>query len=398
MAKYSVFTPGYDPTADATAITRANLLKMVNEGGFVAPIGGVIQAERTALPNVALYPELAYFLVSVLDSGVESGELFFYNGTNWEQIKFGLGSIDGAALINGSVTLDKLSAVGYTAKWVLRIKPDGTGIEAVAIGTILENGSVPIPALAAAAGQHYLLKANASGVYESVYFATGLGAAFNVLTPATEITGVAVDKLIVLRNSDGQLQTFTIARLLEQVLEQFSAITETASGDKVLVLDDSADPNEKVKSVDIGNLLPVTGTAGTYVSPASVTLSRDGRVTAITPGGTQGPIGAYISALTDIPAAGVAVPFTHALNRRPVFVDPCFECTTAEHGYSIGDQIPLGYVFVGSFGFTGFTVSQNEDFVTIVRSAAGTFEIYHATTGVRSAVTEANWKLRCKAW
>jgi hypothetical protein len=348
MAKYNILTEGYDPTSDAAAITRSNLLAMIHEAEFAEGVGGVIDATIGTLPNVALYPRLASFIASLSESGVRTGKLRVWNGTSWVPLDFEIGSINGNVLIDGTVDLSKLSLSGGAAKYLLRINSAGDGLEYVPLSTVLENGSVPLAALATAAGQHYLLASDGTGIFTSGTMASKLGAGLKALTPVELFTSISADKIAYVDETSGIIKVMTIRRFFEQLADQLTELTTTNTADRIIIYDESADGGDKTKVVEIGNLLPDVITAGTTTRPESITVNAKGQVTAVVAGSgdTFTKVGPLQSALPTAPGDAGKITFDTNFGAEPSFVDFRLICTSTDAtlGYAIGEIISLSAV------------------------------------------------------
>ncbi|TIM06657.1 hypothetical protein [Mesorhizobium sp.] len=94
--------------------------------------------------------------------------------------------------------------------------------------------------------------------------------------------------------------------------------------------------------------------------------------------------------------SGGSLTLAHGLGVKPKLYLAVLQCTTAEHGYSIGDEVPA------------LTIASNSRGVSIVPDAtnlnirygnfATAFEILNKTTGAGDAATNANWRLVVRAW
>jgi hypothetical protein len=108
----------------------------------------------------------------------------------------------------------------------------------------------------------------------------------------------------------------------------------------------------------------------------------------------------YESAAQTITAAG-SLTLAHGLGGTPTLVQGVIECTTAEHGYSIGDQLILG-----TFGESETTNSING--VAIVPDAtnlncrfgsrATVFYVPNKSDGTLENLTNGSWKFIARAW
>lgn len=112
----------------------------------------------------------------------------------------------------------------------------------------------------------------------------------------------------------------------------------------------------------------------------------------------------YISAPQVITASG-ALTLAHGLGVPPKFIAPVLICTTAEHGYSIGDIIPANIQTSSSASdLYGVSLEISGSTNILVRFAPGSpgpsrvFLGVHKTSGAVANLTDANWRLIVRAW
>lgn len=102
------------------------------------------------------------------------------------------------------------------------------------------------------------------------------------------------------------------------------------------------------------------------------------------------------SADQTITSAGSLTP-SHSLGQIPTFVLLSLVCQTAEHGYSVGDIVPVGFVdSSGAASGQGVSVNINSSTQLQIRYGSSTtvFILLHKTTGAVVSATNANWKAR----
>lgn len=102
----------------------------------------------------------------------------------------------------------------------------------------------------------------------------------------------------------------------------------------------------------------------------------------------------YVSAEQTITAAGLLT-LAHGLGAEPSMIQQHIVCETADAGYAIGDK-----VFVTGAEHDSPSSVRFDDTNCYVRlsSSASSFYIAHKTSGVRTGITNANWKLVLKAY
>ena len=101
-----------------------------------------------------------------------------------------------------------------------------------------------------------------------------------------------------------------------------------------------------------------------------------------------------------IPAAGASVTFTHGLTVDPLTWDVGIICTDAggDAGYAQNDYVSSrSLAWTTNYGIITGCFS-NATVIGLVRASGGTtIYVYHKTTGVATAITEAKWKVMARA-
>lgn len=190
MATQRDFKSGVDPTG-INQLNSSILLQMINMMLVRDYIGMVYYGPNE--PDVANNPRYARFLW--IDSDSESLSIYKYVGGVWVNIfTFEDGSIDGSALMDGTVTAVKLSVGTDNALKFLRVNSAGDGWEFVLFTDLLVDGSIDLSKLKVGA-KNQVLRMNADA--SAAEWATNLFAFFDV--PAS-----ANGKF--LKNNNGALQ------------------------------------------------------------------------------------------------------------------------------------------------------------------------------------------------
>lgn len=107
-----------------------------------------------------------------------------------------------------------------------------------------------------------------------------------------------------------------------------------------------------------------------------------------------------IGRLTDsgnltFPVGGALTTWNHGLGVIPKMVTVSIVCITAEHGYEIGEEVPI---LTAEYFSTNFqTVSFDATAVRFVAGAGFAVPVVRKTDFGFSWVTPANWKLRIRA-
>lgn len=104
----------------------------------------------------------------------------------------------------------------------------------------------------------------------------------------------------------------------------------------------------------------------------------------------------YESSQQTITSAG-SLTLAHSLGVQPKLYLAFLQCTTAEAGYSIGNEVGVG---IGTLqGNRGVSVVPDATNLNIrYGSDAGAFTILNKTTGASTAITNGNWRLVMRAW
>lgn len=99
-----------------------------------------------------------------------------------------------------------------------------------------------------------------------------------------------------------------------------------------------------------------------------------------------------------ITSAG-SLTLAHGLASQPKLAIPVLQCTTAEGNYSIGDEVFISFSADDRTNNRGVSVVPDATNLNVrFGSDANTFNILNKTTGVRFAITNANWRLVVRAW
>lgn len=111
------------------------------------------------------------------------------------------------------------------------------------------------------------------------------------------------------------------------------------------------------------------------------------------------PILTAIFTSTDqtITAAGQLI-LAHGLSGTPLIIIPVLVNQVADLNYSAGDLVQVGYDG-DSTNNRGLGLNSDATNITLrYGSSSGSFTVVNKTTGVRAAITNANWKLRILAY
>ncbi|MCA3247394.1 MAG: hypothetical protein ING29_13055 [Azospirillum sp.] len=107
---------------------------------------------------------------------------------------------------------------------------------------------------------------------------------------------------------------------------------------------------------------------------------------------------AYTSSDQTITSAGLLT-LAHSLGGAPTLVFCQVVCATAEHNYSIGDVVFWYSAQSNASGSFGAAVLADATNVSVrFGAAASPFALPDKTTGIVQPLTNANWRLRVRAW
>lgn len=99
-----------------------------------------------------------------------------------------------------------------------------------------------------------------------------------------------------------------------------------------------------------------------------------------------------------ITSAG-ALTIAHGLSSQPKLVIAVLQCTTAEGNYSIADEVFISFSADDRTNDRGLSLVPDATNLNIrFAAAASAFNLLNKTTGVRFAITNANWALVVRAW
>lgn len=98
--------------------------------------------------------------------------------------------------------------------------------------------------------------------------------------------------------------------------------------------------------------------------------------------------------------AGGSITLTHGLGDKPFIVQGLLKCTTAEHGYSIGDEVAVDFMqqvgaSAASYGMS--CVITDTELSIRLGDATSTFYVHTKSSGAPVNITNTNWKLIVKA-
>jgi hypothetical protein len=179
MALIQFIVEGFDPTilGAEDCITPAELLQMVHEAQPAAGIGAEVESDTA--PDTTTYPVFKRFTWAKTSAGARTGEEYYWNGSAWTLKVPPAGSINGSSLMNGTVTLAKLTP--STAYYLMQMNAGGTAWTSVPVSSIFTTNLVPQNSIVNAAAADYIMYSGVGGVWSSVLFSTQLESTLAVI-------------------------------------------------------------------------------------------------------------------------------------------------------------------------------------------------------------------------
>lgn len=288
-------------------------------------------------------------------------------------------SISTAMIINGAVTLAKLSVSGGAALQLIRVNATNTAFEFVSLASLVTVGSIlpaAISGIAVAPGTFRVL-ANLNGGTTTWYH------------PDQVVQGV----------SNAVIDIDQIAP--SPVTSARSRFITTRTADATATWR-YFDPNVDILAAAMnGNRLTDFTVSVSKISPGAAAegslLSIVGGVPDWAPAPTANYVNKYESTATALPALGNAItPLTHGLGGQPINVYGVLVCVTPQHGYILNDEVPLDQFDTSStsnehpvFYFHATTTQ-----IHCVRTNVGGITTANATTGANSVITPGNWNIK----
>ena len=366
MSSYSYLVP---PVALATIGSPGELEQQVSQAVPGTNVGFVWYSATA--PDVITYPELKRF-VWVDTSGARIVKRHWNNGTlSWETETPDNNSITNA-MLQGDITIDKLSEVGAVEGYILRyvsgvISWDDPSNMFTPGGFLYDDAAMKLPGTAGTWVQH----------------SNGTTTGWTSFATLFAAQTVAIAKIA------------TTGALTQQAL---SYVGTTLGYNYVeTLLRDGQTPITKL-TPSTAKYVPRTNAAGTALEwVAASTIVDEGRA---------GAVKKFTSGLINIPAAGAAItPVTHGLAARPDHYQWFLVCNDAagEAGFAQNDEVALLSTFSFDSGADdrGPYFSQWVDATNLYlrrdSSAGGIINIFDKTTGTATNITDSKWRLKCVA-
>lgn len=364
MPSYSYLVP---PVALATIGTPGELEAQVSQAVPGTNVG-LVWYSATA-PDVITYPELKRFMW-VDTSGARIVHRHWNQATlSWETELPANNSITNDMLV-GEITLDKLSTVGSVEGYIIRLVSglivwDDPSNMFTSGGFLYDDAAMKLPASAGS----------------WVQFSNGTTTGWTDFPTLFGTQTLAINR-------------FSTAGAL--TLQALSYVGTTLGYNYVeTLLRDNTTPLTKLAP---GGALtiPRTNAANTALEwVTSITIAAAGKTGVLTK---------FTTAELSIPAAAGAIsPQAHGLPGAPDLIIWSIVCKTAEAGFAINDVVPLTSVFRGSGSaddaIAPFIYRADATYLYMRRCSDATMllTVDDDDTGAPTALTDANWRLKCTA-
>ena len=305
-------------------------------------------------------------------------------------------SISTAMIINGAVTLPKLSVSGGAALQVIRVNATTTAFEFVNVASLITIGSIPVGSLITTGIPPGEMRyAGVIGPGTATWF-TPIQIINNlpdgsIGTDLLDVPGAlsARSQFLTARTAD----TFAAYRYFEPNIDMLNA---TMNGSK---LQDGTVGPEKIYSTGVpdGYLMGKVAGVPDWVAPLTITGATTKFVNTVAETITQAvPI-----------VAGAGTSIAHTLGQMPTTYRVAFYCQTPDFEYVNGDEIEI----LGIYRANGFSSDEQStaynirvsSTAVVVQSQRSGWPIYTVskTTGTEPTVlqplTPGNWRLRLYA-
>lgn len=436
-----ILTAGFDPTVAPGTPTNSQLLQMV-QAAHVATGIGIIYWGASA-PSLVTYPDAETALWGKLDgSGDPTGEFFYWfdDGVTAAWTAFTITALDGSKITNGTITANKLSTAGASAgdilyfngtSWTLAaivasitdntlpiaklVKPTSgskqvlyyngstlqwynlTGADIIAL---FSTGSIPVAKLAVG-GARYVLRTKSdlstveyvapSGIFDDYEL--------SVLALATDTSALTIASGVITLDAE-VAEGPTYAVTLNTNITDFN-VSNLASGREITVLITQDGTGGRTVAWDaainwIGNsAIATAASAITAIKFVCVSNVVYGTIVGVKGDGTD-----YVTAA--VPAAGSTATLNHGLGVIPSYWKLVLECTTTEHGVSVGEEVDPGSFFcyeaLGTDDtiFPAFNIRATTAGIKVTRNATftGSFGTIKASDGTVAASTPGNYQLK----
>jgi hypothetical protein len=224
-----------------------------------------------------------------------------------------------------------------------------------------------------------------------------LTSAVTVVVPNTATLGTinatAARFAVLAINNAGTIEAAVVNLAGGNQLDETNLITTTTIGT-------GADSNNVIYSTTgrtnvayrvVGFIDITEATAGVWATAPTLVQPAGGSINAVSIGFSK----FYESPQQTITSAG-ALTLAHGLGRKPVLVKYVLQCTSAEGGYSIGDELTEPQSDAANRGVS--IVPDATNINIRFGSAASTFFAVRKSDGVSVSLVNASWRFVVRAW
>lgn len=301
-----------------------------------------------------------------------NNQLYGFDGTTWALVKSrpADASIGTSTIIDGAVTISKLSPTGGTAYQIPRINSGATALVWANATDLFNANEIAISKLGDTSVGSFVLTRNGPTKAWTPFDSATLLAIFgtNEIPVDYLIRGAALQVPMV--NAGGTATVWS------------SVVSGIADG-----------------ALSLAKLAPVVADAGKYLrrNPTTGVVESVALALPVTPN-----VQIRTDEIVTLPTAGTASNSAHALGALPTVVQGYLVCVSADAGYSVGDVVDLDAIAVtgisGTYNYAGgFFVSFDTTNVTLTANDATTRKILNRSTGAQHTFVAANWKFRYTA-
>jgi len=299
-----------------------------------------------------------------------TGALSVYvTGSGWITPGFATNTLDGAALKDSSVNITKILAGTGNAFKIIRVNAGGS-FEFIDPASLYAPGTFNISVITP--GADGTMAVSSGGTTQWVNATTYIGTAI-----APTIAGVISTAYAY---TDAQIADYDAG-------VQFGAIaTQVYYFNGTSKVWGYADTLLRDGQVPIAKLAVGTGNAGKVIGVNAAGTAMELRSAF-----------AGVSTLIALPAPGASItPYVHGYLTPPSSVRWVVVCQTANAGYTPNDELDLSNVFANdsSTVIPAFTPWTNTLSLFMNAANHGTVFVNNPTTGLPSALTYANWRLK----
>lgn len=176
------------------------------------------------------------------------------------------------------------------------------------------------------------------------------------------------------------------------------ADTLDLSGKSVTLAAGEIGASELAATLDLSGKSVTLAAGEVGASELAATLDLSGKTLTLPTANTPAFTKSFTSSNQTITAAG-ALTLAHALGVMPTLVQVRLKCTTAELGYSIGDEVIANPMVSHTSSSRGVSVVPDATNLNIrFGSDANSLSVIRKDTGAIADITNASWAAIFKAW